>query len=165
MLDPNAFRKPDSLAAAEEAKLEVRTPKKDEEITLHPEWAWSDMMTVKRNNGHQCLIHPAVVNHISMRRLTICTLRAAASSNGGCFVWAVPNDKYKAAEAAQTAIGNWRQIKWDSDKRTYVSSDSTADHGQPSWPFATFNEMVETAFGDHIVDSVDHKFFKEVAGE
>jgi hypothetical protein len=67
----------------------------------------------------------------------------------------------RAAEEAKKA---WVKISGNKSLGAYDISLARGDLGDPQWPDHSFKELIELAFHDKLIDSMDHAVVKEIDG-
>ena len=59
----------------------------------------------------------------------------------------------------------WVKISGNKDIGAYDMVVARGDLGDPQWPGHTFQQLLEIAFRDKIIDRLDHEVIKEIEGE
>ena len=70
-----------------------------------------------------------------------------------------------AAEAANTAMTSWVRVNSNMSLGAYETFQATAELPEPTWPELTFEEILQIAFRDHIIDSPDHPLVQRLRGQ
>jgi hypothetical protein len=131
----------------------VRSPRAGEDVWVNANWLVKSVL-VAMLATHYYLVDKKLSGLLG-RHLSFATLHAVASSaKGEIFVWVVKDDT-AAVTAAKDATGHWSNVAWKNETKSYLVKAAETDHGEPTWRFSTFDEMIEAAFGDRILTSVD----------
>jgi hypothetical protein len=69
-----------------------------------------------------------------------------------------------AMQAAQMAKSRWVRMQADMALSGYRVFTATGNLGEPVWPDATFNELLDIAFKDRVIASEDHPVFNKLLG-
>ena len=69
-----------------------------------------------------------------------------------------------AAEAAERAIDRWVRVTANMALGAYEIREAMGDLREPEWPAASFEEILQVAFRDHIVDRADHPLVGHLHG-
>jgi hypothetical protein len=67
--------------------------------------------------------------------------------------------------AAEEAKKHWIKIVGNKDLGAYDIFAARGDLGDPQWPDLTFAELIELAFHDKLIDTMDHPVVREINGE
>ena len=70
-----------------------------------------------------------------------------------------------ALEAAQLAREHWIRVKSNMSLGAYEVYQAIGDFGEPDWPDLNLQQILEIAFKDRFVRSVDHPVLKKLRGE
>jgi hypothetical protein len=70
-----------------------------------------------------------------------------------------------AAQAAEMAMTRWVRIKSNMNLRAYEVYEASATIPDPVWPDLLYKQMLEIAFKDRLVNSLDHPVLKQLRGE
>ena len=90
------------------------------------------------------------------------------------FVWPIPlpdqdgrHNRWhsSALEAAQTAMECWIRLRPNMDLGAYEVVVATGDLPEPRWPDSTFQELLQIAFKNRFIDSLDHPVIRRLRGE
>jgi hypothetical protein len=100
-------------------------------------------------------------------------LFTAINRQGVVFLWPVrlPNtdgrhDEWNrsALEAAEMAIGCWIRVASNISLGAYEVFEASADLPEPKWPDVSFKKLLEIAFRDRLIRSLDHAVIKKLQG-
>lgn len=103
----------------------------------------------------------------SQTRIT--DLYAAQMSDGSIFIWPLHRSEtswYRAAKAAiRMAVSKWVAVVARRAANTYDLVEPADSIPEPDWlALPPFGEMVESAFEDHMITSLDHPFLRKLRG-
>ena len=70
-----------------------------------------------------------------------------------------------ALEAAQLAQSKWIRIASNMDLGAYDVFEATGDIPEPVWPDMEFRELLNIAFKDNRIESLDHPVLRRLRGE
>jgi hypothetical protein len=85
------------------------------------------------------------------------------TTTGTMFLWPIKivegfgDSWYKSAiRIAELAQTSWMRLISSKGGSGYLATRSTRDHGDPKWRGESLQELLLLAFGDHLVDALDH---------
>jgi hypothetical protein len=116
-------------------------------------------------------LRAALVDHLRKVRLFTCI-----DKRGNVFLWpqklpiadgsATARSWYLSAlRAAEEAKKLWVKIVGNRSLGAYDIIVARGDLGDPQWPAHTFAELIELAFHDKLIDSLQHAAIREINGE
>jgi hypothetical protein len=103
----------------------------------------------------------------------VVTLFTAINRQGVLRVWHIPlpgpDGKYNewhrsAAEAAERAMSRWVRVKANMSLGANDIFEAIGDIPDPEWPGMSFEEILQVAFRDKIVDKSDHPLIRRLRG-
>ncbi len=104
--------------------------------------------------------------------VTPASLFTAIDRQGTLFIWPVKLPVAResawhrsALEAANRAMESWVSVRSNMHLGAYEVFEAIGDLGDPDWPDASFEEILNIAFRGHIIDSLDHPVLKRLRGE
>jgi hypothetical protein len=68
-------------------------------------------------------------------------------------------------EAAKLATTSWVRMTANMAAGSFDVHVAKADLPEPEWPDVTFEKLLELAFADHLVESMDHPVLRRLRGE
>ena len=101
-------------------------------------------------------------------------LFTAVTRRGDLFLWPIrlpdadgrhDNWSRSALEAAQLAMSRWVRVASNRPEGIYETFEATGALPEPEWPTDSFEQIVQLAFKDHYIDSVDHPAIRRLRGE
>ena len=115
--------------------------------------------------GEDYLVDEAVAQAIGFDIAPSRDFYVAASEDADPFLWPVrttqsngkPNKTVSsAAKTVTTATGAWSQVEYDRSSRTYTAAPVYRPIPEPNWPDESVDELVEAAFTDRKITTLDH---------
>lgn len=73
------------------------------------------------------------------------------------------SDSARIAQAQATQ--NWVRVISDKSSNGYFLESPLVAPADPAWPQLTFPQILETAFGSRLIESLDHPLVKKLRGE
>jgi hypothetical protein len=70
-----------------------------------------------------------------------------------------------ALRAAEEAKKLWVKVMGNKSLGAYDIAVARGDLGDPQWPDHTFQELIELAFRDKVIDTLEHPVIREINGE
>lgn len=152
--------------------VEVRKPKRDEFVRVHPEHhAVVPIIEVDRD---VYLVDASMRNELA-GEWTPADVRVAVNRDGTPFLWPVKQPKpgerqigwHASAKAvAAAAETDWVRAKANMSKGAYDAQRAKGQLEPPAFPDKSFTELLEAGFGDgKLINSVDHPVVKRLRGE
>ncbi len=101
-------------------------------------------------------------------------LLTAVNRQGVVFLWPIrlPGGEGKidewnrsALEAAQMATTRWVSVRANMALGAYEVFEASGDFDEPAWPDLAFGKLVEIAFKDRFIRSLDHPVLRRIRGE
>jgi hypothetical protein len=155
----NAFQTPQDFKTRLAVAPKVRAPRSTEDVRVRSDWCVQDVLMAKFENKFY-LVAPSVAEMLA-GRLFQASLYATASSKGEVFLWPVKLGT-SAVEAAQEALDKWKNIAWDNPARAYVATEPEAQHNDPVWRYADFDQLCKMAFAGKVLDDPEMPLVKQV---
>lgn len=155
----------------------IRKPSKEWWVQVHPDESYCVETAVieLKEEREIYLVDPELWRPLSAE--TTFGPRAfftAINRQGVVFLWPIklpdPDGKYNewnrsALEAANRARGKWIRVMSNMSLGAYEVYDMEADIPGPQWPDKSFKELLETAFKDRLIDTLEHPVLKRLRGE
>jgi hypothetical protein len=140
---------------------ELRNPRKDEDIRIHGDWLLARVPVVRVSTNSFFLVDPKVYGTL-VGRMMICDLRAVIAGDAGMFVWPVRMDLDSAVEAAEAAKAAWIKVIWETSNRKYKIEPAAKEHGEPAWPFGSFDQLLDVVLKDRVLSDPEHEVVKAI---
>jgi hypothetical protein len=180
--DPATYRVSQTLAAAAGVtkhltELAVTTPNKAWWVRRHPDAkyalpAW--VIDLKDEQETYLVLPPLWPSLMGEATFKPKTFYLAVTMQGKAFLWGVrrPVDETKEPdrwmraplEAVRLAKDKWTRITWNENTRQHdvVTCESTAE---PQWPDLSPRQVLELAFKDFVIKSLDHPVLRRLRGD
>lgn len=178
--DPERLRLTQDFAAHLEVKKElvtvpVRRPTRQEFVRVHPDERYRLQTAVLelKDDRETYLIDPPLRSALA-GEIVFKALFTAITRQGVLFLWPIrlPGDDGRidpwnavALEAAQLATTRWVRLAANRSLGTYDVMTATAELSEPEWPHAPFRKLLEIAFRDRFITSLDHPVLRRLRGE
>jgi hypothetical protein len=154
----------------------VRRPHKQEFFRGHPDKKYRlhpALMIDLRDDREHYLVRPELAGELGSE-CVIATLYTAVNKAGVVFLWPI---RIPAAdgkdmewwrtqrEAAGLAMDAWVRIRANMALGAYEIAIASDTKANPAWPEETFQQLVEIAFRDRLVDKLDHPVIRHLRGQ
>jgi hypothetical protein len=152
----------------------VRKPKNQDFIRVHPgeDFQLQTAVLELKDEGETYLVDPSLWSELSGEitpRLIVTTINTQKVVS----LWALKlqgDDKRRnewnrtALEAAEIAKKKWVRVQSNMSLGGYDVFVATANLPEPDWNDIDFQKLIETAFKDRVIDSIDHPVLKALRG-
>lgn len=146
--------------------IECRDPRPDEWFRVRPgvERGASTLALRDAGTGNLYLVTRDLWHGLRPSLMPVC-LRACINIDGGLFLWGIPLPAAEggpelrttpACVVADLAEKIWCRVVFDADSQQYVTSTKGRCVLDPLWPDVSFLDLVQAAFGDRVITSLDH---------
>ena len=155
------------------ASVQVRKPTRQEFFRVHPEMRLETYLLDARAEGATYLVDPTVAEAIP-GDVVAKVLYLTVTTHGAVLLWPVrlPDDKGRlddwnsaAHEAALAAETNWIRIIANHGAGTYEVFAALDQTIEPKWPELTLERLLELAFKNRHIESLDHRVVRSLMGE
>lgn len=155
----------------------VRKPDKAWWVRTHPAEAYrlATLLLELKEEREIYLIHPRLWGELSTEATVSPKLLVTAITRQGVlFVWHIrlpgPDGRIddwnrSSQQAADLARERWIRITANQSLGAYDVYRAPADLDDPQWPETSFNDLLEVAFRDHRIDTLDHPVLRRLRGE
>src|SRR5439155_7115883 len=152
----------------------VRRPDRCWWIRVHPDPAYRlEPAAVLDDDRETYLVTPEVYEYVTAEavRKVIVT---AVTTTGVVFLWPIrlPGTDGRlddwsrtAQEAAVLAMTKWVRLVSNLQLGAYEICEATTTPRQPEWPSESFNRLIQIAFKDRIITTLDHPVLRRRRGE
>jgi hypothetical protein len=154
----------------------VRRPGRNEFFRVHPSPDYTfPAKIIEYTNGLdretywvERSLWPHLLEDIRVVRLLTCVSR-----RGVPFLWPakLPTDDgagkrwaLSGLEVAERAKTSWVKLVGNKDAGAYEAFVAKGDLGEPEWPDKSFRELIEIAFKENVILTLDHPVLKELDG-
>jgi hypothetical protein len=155
-------------------KFAARKSHNQEFVTVNSssEYTASVYCFKRKEDGEVYLVNPSVVS--TLPGCYPAQLFLAANRQGAVFVWpaTLPSQDGRTHGAHTSALENierakvgWVKNVWNRDAAAYEAEEPVAKFPSPQWPEKDFESIVQIAFKDRYIDSVNHIIVKQILGE
>ena len=157
-------------------RVPVRRPQRGEYVRVNPNPEMSIVVTIytdKDDRDEVFFVAPSM-RGVLAEDLKAVLLVTAISRRGTLFIWPlqIPSEENpigrswheSARKAAEIAKGTWVRIIADKSLGGYRARAAEGKLADPVWPEVTFNELLEIAFQDRIIQSGDHPVVRRLRG-
>ena len=153
----------------------VRKPDRQWFVRVHPDPAWRLETAVLelKDDRETYLVDPDLWSELP-GELVPKVLFTAINRQGVVFLWPVrlPGEDGRgnawhrsALEAADLAMKGWIRVAANMSLGAYEVFQATAELPEPQWPETDFRSLLEIAFKDHYIQSLDHPVIRRLRGE
>lgn len=157
VFDANRFKAPPTSAGA---PPELRSPRGDEDIRVHPQWRF-DALAMAKASGKFFIIDQDLHAALAGRMGTY-DLHAAITSSGKVIVWPIKQSDEVLKEAAAKATSEWTRVSWDTNNKTHGHTPAAEKHSDPVWPFQTFEDLLDVAVHGRILTDPEDETVKAI---
>jgi hypothetical protein len=152
--------------------IPVRKPNRHEFIRVHPEYILDTTVFTDKEERESYLVAPRMRGELVGEARPV-LLVPTISRQSALFIWPVPlpsEDGRRnawtdtAQEAMRLAQEHWVRLMADMGQglyRIYLAEGQLSD---PVWPDKPFEELLEIAFKDRVIDSPDHPVVRRLRG-
>jgi hypothetical protein len=153
----------------------VRKPHKQEFVRVHPDpdYRLTPAAIIELREDREIYLVTAEMASVIPDELAPATLYTAITRQGTVFLWPVrqpgldgkSNEWHRsAAEAAERAMQRWVRVMANMSLGAYEVFEATGSLSEPSWPDLPFEQLLEVAFRERIVDRPDHPLIERLRG-
>lgn len=157
------------------ASVQVRKPNRQEYFRVHPgpETRIDTLLLELRDDRQTYLISPDVAPAIPGEAVAK-TLYTTVTRQGAVLLWPVrlPDEQGRlddwntvAHEAALRAEKSWIRLAANMGAGAYDVYEALDQIIEPVWPELPLPRLLEMAFKDRFVDSLDHRVIRHIMGE
>lgn len=153
--------------------IPVRKPNGQEYVRTHPEFRLATLVLVDKTEGETYLVQsdlyeslpgmlvPKVIYPTITRQNTLILWPIRLPDNDGRHdPW-----NHTALQAAELAKDKWVRVSSNRNARCYDVFEATGNFPEPEWPEMSLEQMLETAFQGHYIETPDHMLLKKLRGE
>jgi hypothetical protein len=153
----------------------VRKPNPQDFCRVHPSRDYRENFAVieLKEDRETYLIRGHELVSELVGEYTAVTLFTAVNRQGIVFLWPVrlpdPDAKQlewhrSMREAAETAMKHWVRTKANMSLGAYEITVSESVIADPVWPKEPFTQLLEVAFRNRLIDTIDHAVIKRLRG-
>ena len=179
LLDPNKYRKEKAPAAEEpstdgaQSTIPVRKPGSRNFFRAHPdeEYRLYNVPVVEDDQHEWHILTPDLEIPEDLERfIHHVNLITCLNHKGTLFLWPYKNStndwSKSASRVARRAVGEWVRLSADMDSNGYRIETAPVELRavEPEWPKMTFEEILNVAFEDKSIDSLNHPVIRSIRG-
>ena len=149
-------------------KVQVRKPTREEFIRVHPDPRNRMDTQLLKDEDEFYLVSPELWPQLEGELKTV-SLFLVMTIKGAVILWPTLlsssntwNDS--ALVGAKYAMADWIRLKSNKDTRCYDVWKANGKLPDPEWPDKTFGEILELAFEDKTIESMDHDVIQRLFG-
>lgn len=153
----------------------VRKPSNQAFVRVRPgeDWRFQAAILQLKEDGECYLVMPQLYAELA-QEVRPKMLYTGVTRDGNLFLWPVnlPGEdgrldawSQSAHTAAAMAENRWVRLVANRTVGAYDVMEASNLAEEPSWPDLTFNEIINLAFKDRLIDSLDHPIVKRLRGE
>lgn len=152
----------------------ARSPRRHEFVRVHPEYgARVGVFRARLERDETYVVHPSMCAALGDDVIPA-ALRLAITRQGVVFVWVLrlprPDGRFdewgrSALEAASLAKESWTRVSANMALGAYEIFTASGVIPEPEWPPQSFDELVQLAFRDRFIDSIQHPVLRQLRGE
>jgi hypothetical protein len=153
----------------------VRKPTSQTFVRVHPDEAYRDRFAIlERKEDHMnYLVVPTIAEAIP-GEVAAKMLFTTIDRQGVISLWPIRlpgrdgrHDAWNrsALQAAQLAMTRWIRLASNMALGAYEVFEAAATFPDPEWPPCPFQQLLEIAFKDCLIDSIDHPVLQRLRGE
>ena len=178
--DPASLRLDQSFADTVGVKkllttVPVRKPNRQDFVRVHPDakYRLTPAAIIEVKEDHEVyLITPGMAQALP-GEFSLVTLFTTINRQGTLHLWPVkmplPGGQQlewhrSAAEGAERAMRKWVRVTSSMSLRAYEIFEANGHLPEPAWPDISFQEILQIAFRDRIVDRADHPLVQRLQG-
>lgn len=179
-LDLTAYRLPQSFGAVAGVKkvittVPVRKPSNQIFVRVRPgeEWQLQALVLQLKEDGECYLVAPGLYGELAQEARAK-QLYTYVTRDGNVAIWPInmPGDdgrldsySQSAHTGAEMAEKSWVRMVANRTVGAYDVMEAANLAEAPVWPDLTFQELLNLAFRDRLITSVDHPIVKKLRGE
>jgi len=156
----------------------LKKPGKQQFVRVHPSDEWSlapvAILELKDDKDRESYLVMPCLQEALAEEVSMKALFTAITRNGDVFIWPVklpgPDGRtdtwsLSALRAVQAAKEHWVRVSSNMGAKHYEVRVAEAAIPDPQWPDdCTFEDLVNIAFKDKVIDSLDHPVVRRLRG-
>lgn len=155
--------------------IPVRKPNKHDYVRVHPDAAYQFATVVLelKEERETYLVEPALWEELRLE-VTSKVLYTTINRQGVLALWAIglPREDGRSNEwnntahdAAIRAKQRWLRLIANMSLGAYEVYEAKGNIPEPEWPDLTFEEIINIAFKDRLINSLEHPVVRRLRGE
>lgn len=153
-------------------RIALRKPDKQEYFRVHPDKKYRiDALLLYFDQEKRFYFAAPSIQKDVRSELVSVKLVTCINRRGDVFLWPLKissrqnNWTTSALAGAEAAIENWIRLKPDLNAERYRSLKALSMLDAPEWPDESFENLINRAFQDTQIHSLDHPVIKKLRGE
>ena len=153
----------------------VRKPNPQDFSRVHPDPAYRmefAVIDLKDDRELFYLLTPTIAQQLPGECVSVICY-TTINRQGVVYLWPATspigrsvNEWHRSAmEAAERAMSRWVRVKANMGLGAYEMFEAASSIPDPTWPEHSFHELLEIAFRDRLVNSLDHPVIKRLLGQ
>jgi hypothetical protein len=153
----------------------VRKPARQDFVRVHPDpdYRLTPAAIIELKEDREVYLVTPEIASLLPGEFSVVTLHTTINRQGVLHLWPVklpgPDGKHNewhrsATEAAERAMDRWVRVTANMSLGAYDILEAIGELPEPDWPEASFQEILEVAFRDRIVDRADHPLIGRLRG-
>ncbi len=161
------------LGVVKQLVVKVRKPRAQEFVRVHSSEEYQIVIYILEleEDGNTYLIESDMKDYLA-GEIGLRKLVTAISRDNEIFLWPLKlgqNGKYNswntsALEAAERAKEKWTRLSSNQQEGLYDTHTAIGSLPEPRWPNMQFNEILDIAFRNKIINTLDHPVIKKLKG-
>lgn len=152
----------------------VRKPPRQSFVRVRAgeEWRFETLLLEAQDERESYLVDPSLRTTL-MSELVPKVLVTGIDRQGVVFMWPIrlpgPDDRLdswnrSAREAAELAQSKWVSVRSNMTLAAYEVYPARNTPPDPEWPDLTLEQLLNIAFKNHFIDSIDHPIVRRILG-
>jgi hypothetical protein len=178
--DPSRLRLSQDFAATIGVKkalvtVPVRKPDRQSFVQVHPDPAYrlETVVLELKEERETYLVEPGLWSELP-NEVVPKLIVTAINRQGVVFLWPVrlpgPDGRIddwnrSALEAVARATSRWVRVAANMGLGAYGIYEAPTDLAPPTWPDVSFRDLLQVAFKDRLISTVDHPVLRRLRGE
>jgi hypothetical protein len=153
----------------------VGKPHRQQWFRTHPdpEYRLAVAIIQVKDDDEYYVVPAMIARQLPNTMYYLATLQVAITRQGTVFLWVLRHSNSdgkdmacwsSARDASVIAQTKWSNITWNKETKAYDISEAPVTMPEPEWPPYTLKQLMEKAFKDKLIDSVDHPVIQRLQG-
>ena len=177
--DPKLLRLSDATKIGVKKAITViscNKPNRQQFVRVHPdeEYQLQTALFTDEINREVYLVAPSMFDELAGDIQATFLFTAITKTTGNLFLWPVKVPDvdgrrnqwhHSALRAAELAMSKWVRVQASMADGKYDVFEASGSIPDPEWPDKSLRDILEIAFGDRRIDSMDHPVLQQLRGE
>jgi hypothetical protein len=153
----------------------VRKPNQQDFVRVHPDPQYRTIIALieLKDDRESYLLMPEIAQQLPGECVSVICY-TTINRQGVVHLWPARlpppdgriNEWHRSAmEAAERAMSRWVRVKANMGLGAYEVFEAASSIPDPTWPEYSFHQLLEIAFRDRLVTSLDHPVIKRLLGQ